>query len=283
MLTHVDLQLASTMTSDYICHIVWCATGPLAFLPLHAAGIYGSSDSTLNINLLDHTTSSYTPTIASLLIDSVDHSELPFTVPRTLLISQPDTPGQKYLPGTTRETESIQKIIPAECINHLNAEDATVSTVIESMEHCQWVHLACHGIQNEMDPLQSAFILYDGKLTLGRLMAMKLKNVKLAFLSACQTATGDQKLPEEAVNLAAGMLVAGFTSVVGTLWSIEDRDGSILAEAFYSRLIGNSQCLERQDGRLRVAYALHEAVKELRDKVGVHNFARWVPFVHFGV
>jgi len=28
---------------------------------------------------------------------------------------------------------------------------------------------------------------------------------------------------------------------------------------------------------------LHEAVKYLREQVGEDNFARWVPFVHFGM
>ena len=41
-------------------------------------------------------------------------------------------------------------------------------------------------------------------------MTKSLEPAELAFLSACQTATGYEKLPEEAVHLVAGMLAAGF-------------------------------------------------------------------------
>lgn len=41
-----------------------------------------------------------------------------------------------------------------------------------------------------------------------------------AFLSACQMATGDEQLTEESVHVAAGMLLAGYGSIVATMWSI---------------------------------------------------------------
>ncbi|KIJ46643.1 hypothetical protein M422DRAFT_29166 [Sphaerobolus stellatus SS14] len=67
------------------------------------------------------------------------------------------------------------------------------------------------------------------------------------------------------------------------MWSIGDNDAPIVAEAFYSSLLGNKINPEGSDGRLRVAYALHEAVKQLRKTVGEKNFVKWVPFVHFGL
>ena len=36
-------------------------------------------------------------------------------------------------------------------------------------------------------------------------------------------------------------------------------------------------------GSTGAAYALHEAVKVLRETVGESNFMRWAPFVHYGV
>lgn len=55
-------------------------------------------------------------------------------------------------------------------------------------------------------------------------MGMVAKNAELAFLSACQTAVGDEKIPEESAHLAAGMMVVGFKGVVATMWSIGDAD-----------------------------------------------------------
>ncbi|KAI0311455.1 hypothetical protein OF83DRAFT_1222745 [Amylostereum chailletii] len=99
---------------------------------------------------------------------------------------------------------------------------------------------------------------------------------ELAVLSACQTATGDEELTEEAVHLAAGMLMTGYRSAIATMWSIRHRDAPVVAEALYSRLMSKGE----DEGGRRVAYALHDAVKRLRDKVGYDVFDRWIPFIH---
>jgi CHAT domain-containing protein len=79
------------------------------------------------------------------------------------------------------------------------------------------LHLACHGEQAE-SPLDSAFLLSDGMLSIQDLMTIHLTSGVLAFLSACQTARGSESQPDQAVHLAASMLFCGFRSVVGTMW-----------------------------------------------------------------
>ncbi|KAK7467673.1 hypothetical protein VKT23_004726 [Stygiomarasmius scandens] len=144
------------------------------------------------------------------------------------------------------------------------------------------VHLACHAIQDLANPLDSAFALYDGKLKLDHLMGLSLGNAELAVLSACQTATGDDKLPEESVHLAAGMLAVGYPSVVATLWSIQDGDAPIIANKFYEELLGYLDSSQSFNTGLSPAYALHNAMKMVQNEVGIMQFHRWVPFIHFG-
>ena len=116
-------------------------------------------------------------------------------------------------------------------------------------------------------------------LTLENLMTKSLGNAELAVLSACQTATGDGRLPNKSVHLTAGMLAVGCYGVIGTMWPIQDQGAPIVAEALDSNLLRSGRDRER---KLNVAYALHEAVNSLRElKVGVSRFSRWVPFVHF--
>ena len=106
--------------------------------------------------------------------------------------------------------------------------------------------------------------------------------ILLAFLSACQTAVGDRKTWEESARLAAGMLAVGFKGVVGTMWSIGDADAPIVVDAYYKELLALRSSGTLRKGETGAAYALHEATRVLREKVGVDNFVRWVPFVHFG-
>jgi CHAT domain-containing protein len=269
-------------------HITWCATGPLAFLPLHAAGIYDPKDASGAPKASDFVVSSYTPSLSALLPPPVQRDSPlvdkgPSRTPKILVVSQPDTPGHNPLPSTSAEAADIARHFPEGDVTHLASTHGTVKAVLGAMERHDWVHLACHGVQDESgDPTKSAFFLYDGRLELGQLMGTSLPRAELAVLSACQTAKGDEKLPEEAVHLAAGMLAVGYQSVVATMWSIADQDGPVLAEGLYAALKNNLK--ERRAGEgLRVAYALHEAVGRLREKVGEENFVRWVPFVHYGL
>lgn len=171
------------------------------------------------------------------------------------------------------------------CIKGLDGGNATIAAVLEEMETHGWCHFACHGIQRLSNPTESSFALHDGELTLHTIMSKSFSAAELAFLSACQTATGDEKLSEESVHLAAGMLAAGYCSVFATLWSIKDEDAPLITEEVYTSLLDsvNQDAIENRDDRNRRARALHDAVKKLRDKVGEDSFVRWVPFVHFGV
>lgn len=159
----------------------------------------------------------------------------------------------------------------------MSGEEATLEAVLQSMKHCNWVHFACHGIQDLVRPTDSAFLI-NGRLTLNEIMKQSFSHTELAVLSACQTATGDSEKPEEAIHLAAGMLMAGYGSVVGTMWSIYDNDAPIIAQKFYTYLIGEAA----GDGT-KAAYALHAAVGHLRDFRGERDFNRWVPFIHLGI
>jgi CHAT domain-containing protein len=78
--------------------------------------------------------------------------------------------------------------------------------------------IACHGVQNADNALLSGFCLSDGNLTVSRLMELDLKDAFFAFLSACETAKGDEKQPDQTVHLAAAMLFVGFRSVVANMW-----------------------------------------------------------------
>jgi CHAT domain-containing protein len=123
----------------------------------------------------------------------------------------------------------------------------------------------------------SGFLLHDGILDLASINRRSFKNKGLAFLSACQTATGDAKLPDEAIHLASGMLMAGYTSVIGTMWSVKDVDPPLVADKVYGELMKEGKLGNGEAGK-----ALHNAVEELRDEIGETEFGRWVPYIHIG-
>ncbi|KAK0474416.1 CHAT domain-containing protein [Armillaria novae-zelandiae] len=196
----------------------WCPTGPLAFLPLHAAGDYYSNNP--GTKLSDYVISSYTPTLTILL----DKLEKPRTFKGLLAISQPNTPQMSRLPGTEEELQKIKDRATKVHVEYLKGTEATPDTVLQGMSTCNWVHMACHGTQLKENSLNSTFHLHpspnssyqNGHLPLSQVIAKSFPDADFAYLSACQTATGDLSLSEESVHLAAGMLMAGYRSVVAT-------------------------------------------------------------------
>ena len=91
--------------------IWWCLTGPLAFLPIHAAGIYGEPNAGFGSTLSDFAISSYSPTVRALF----DRMRTPLVHDSKksglLLISQPDTPGLLPIPKTSDKVQVIQRLI----------------------------------------------------------------------------------------------------------------------------------------------------------------------------
>ncbi|KAF8595174.1 hypothetical protein BDV93DRAFT_548939 [Ceratobasidium sp. AG-I] len=262
------LGYAQNPPSGDLPHVTWCATGPLSFLPLHAAGDYESQ-----CMVFDYVVSSYTPTLSALL------SPLPTAAFSGLLaVGQVSTPGMPSLPGTVAELAEIQEKARGHKVTKIDSNSATPDAVLTRMETHSWVHLACHAKQNPINPMQSAFYLHGGTLELAQISQKQLKNADLAFLSACQTATGVKSLSEEAVHLAAGMLMAGYRGVIATMWTIGDEDAPLIAEKVYEHLLEGG----KPDAR-KAAAAVHKATSCLREKVGVKAFAKWVPYIHIGL
>ncbi|KAF8436571.1 CHAT domain-containing protein [Boletus edulis BED1] len=267
-------------TPGDLSRIFWCPTGPLVFLPIHAAGLYDAQYSQPGHKVFDFVVSSYVPTL-SMLAPSRSLRAVPNDDFRLLAVLQPPTDGQARLPGVHTELEHIKEVIrnsPPARTTLLESFVGTVEEVLGLMKESDWVHFACHGIQDAASPTESGLCLANGRrLKISDIIALSRCRGGLAFLSACQTATGDEGLSDEAIHIAAGMLFAGYAGVVGTMWSISDKLAPIVARDVYEHLFRNGT---RPDYR-EAARALHEAIGDLRDS-GEVSFNEWVPFIHVG-
>jgi CHAT domain-containing protein len=127
----------------------------------------------------------------------------------------------KDLPYTRLELLEVEENVPDTILIKLGAGDlpASVKNVLLHLSDVSIAHFACHGHQNMVNPLWSGLTLDDGeKLTVSQLMEKSMPKAALAFLSACETAMGDETLPDEALHIAASMLFVGFRGVVATMW-----------------------------------------------------------------
>jgi CHAT domain-containing protein len=213
--------------------LIWCCTGALALLPIHAAGIYTGPE---NISISDFVVSSYTPTLSHLLSPTQTIVEQV----KLLLVGQSNSPGHAPIPNVSLELKRIQAVIKTTVTNTicvpLESGDATHNNVLAEMASSHITHLACHGTASR-DPLDSAVVLHDGNLKVGTLMRTPLADARLVFLSACETAQTNPSEPDESIHIAAAMLFAGFKGAIATMWAINDNDAPQIAESFYRNII----------------------------------------------
>ncbi|EPQ50568.1 hypothetical protein GLOTRDRAFT_96845 [Gloeophyllum trabeum ATCC 11539] len=270
-------QLESLKIEREHRRIWWCPTGAFSSLPFHAAALHGE----MKREAIPHYISSYIPTLHSLCKAQDDFQTSGAREnSKILVVSVPDIAGKPELslPYTRSEVTVIRNVTNGEFRVDLTGAEVSNQPLIDILPQCYWAHFACHGVQDDTDPLKSGLIMADGgRLQLSELLRLDLPKASFAFLSACQTALGDRKLTDEALHLAGGMLFAGFKSAIATLWSISDADGPRVARDVYD------YCCDA-DGMpdpSKTAEGLHRAVVNLRNS-GV-AMSRWVPFIHMGM
>ncbi|KAF8441750.1 CHAT domain-containing protein, partial [Boletus edulis BED1] len=84
-----------------------------------------------------------------------------------------------------------------------------------------------------------------------------LKNPEFTYLSACHTTVGDEESPDEEIHLASAMQFAGFRSVIGTMWAVDDSATTKITSTFYRHVVDESGRLDHT----RAALALNETMK----------------------
>lgn len=255
--------------------VYWSLTGALAFIPVHAARPRESSEP----GLMQHVVSSYIPTLSTLYLAAVKPKQDHF---RFLAVGQYWTPGTfNPLRGVKGEMAMISRLpMSSTTVTYLEDHNATIASLRDALTEPSFTHFACHAQQNVKQALENAFLMHDGKLSLAILSQTSLPNADFAMLLACESARGAVNVSNEFVHLAAGLLVVGFRSVIGTMWSIIDSDGPDVARVVYEHLFRAG--MDAKPDSSEAAVALHRAVVYLRDVKKVPP-SRWLPFVHFGV
>ncbi len=230
-------------------------TGRLSLLPLHAA-TYTRDGKTLC--LLDEFDVAYAPSAQALAAarESVQQRD---SVPLRLAGVGNPLPNPRPLTYAKPELQSLVELMPVGAAQPLYEMEATKPALAIALPGATVAHLSCHGFFNVAEPLDSGLMLGDGTWTLREILDQPkaLETVRLAVLSACQTAITDfADLPDEAIGLPAGLLQAGVPAIVGTLWSVDDASTALLMVRFYELMLSE---------HLRPHVALCRAQRWLRD------------------
>lgn len=161
---------------------------------------------------------------------------------RTLLaVGNPNRTDQPALPLATAEVRAIAALRDSWQQTSLCLEaDARIQPLLAGAATATHVHFASHGVFRPFEPMDSALLLADqDHISLADLLAGRVgfPSARLAVLCTCHSAdVGDHGLPDEALGLPTGLLLAGVPGVVGTMWPVEDSAGAIFSVRFYEEL-----------------------------------------------
>jgi CHAT domain-containing protein len=210
--------------------LVLVPTGMLVAAPLHAA--WRPQPGGHRRYVIDDMDVIYLPTAA---MAPSPPSEL--LSPRTeiLIVQEPRPAAARRLDMAETEAMAVARAFPNASV--LAHEQATRESVLDALAAHRLAHLICHGRSDPVSPLNSHLLMSnDEQIRVEDLLERDLSNLRLAVLSACESASASTHLPEAVVSLPAALLAAGVGGVLGTLWEADDATTALMMAAFYRNL-----------------------------------------------
>jgi len=243
--------LTEKLLESGISHAVLIPQGWLGLLPLHAAWTGGNGKS--RRYALDDVCYSYAPNALSLSASRKIREQS--SAERILAIDEPCPVKAGSLPNSNAEVTAACEHFAYKKV--LRKKSATRSAVRNALPDNDVFHFSCHGMADFAEPLNSGLLMANNEfLTLRDFLSIELKGARLAVLSACETGIPDLKNADEVISLPAGLVQAGVTGVVASLWSVSDSSTMMIMVRFYE--------FWRGDG-LKPAEALRQAQIWVRD------------------
>jgi len=175
-------------------------------------------------------------------------------------------------------------------LRNLVGQDAFVKTgfdasraALETTDFSKFaiLHFATHGVLDPENPTKSGFYLstideaghdQNGFISMQDVYNLRVP-VALLVLSACRTALGKEVSGEGLIGLTRGFMHAGASSVVASLWKVDDEATSELMKDFYTNMLKKN---------MRPAEALREAQNTLRQNPQWRSPYYWAGFTFQG-
>lgn len=174
-----------------------------------------------------------------------------------------------------QEVAQIKSTLPAEVLFNQSFTQKNFEQQIDLSPY-SIVHIATHG-QFSSQAEETFILAWDNPIdvnNLGRLLRSRELDrpepLELLVLSACETATGDNRAT---LGLAGVAVRSGARSTLASLWSIEDRSAALLMKTFYQELAKNP---------VSKAEALRRAQRSLLANRQYESPYFWAPYVLLG-
>ncbi len=177
------------------------------------------------------------------------------------------------------EIDKISSLFKKRKIKIFRRKEASKEQLINhSLDDYKIIHFATHSIIDEQIPARSSIVLsldedltQDGFLQMREIYNLKL-NSDLVTLSSCQTGLGEFIKGEGIEGINRAFFYAGTSSVLMSLWAVNDQASYQLMERFYFHLRSSESIMS----------ALRKAKLELIDSNTLSHPYYWAGFIVSG-
>jgi len=197
---------------------------------------------------------------------------------------EPSRAAPMRLPEAAREVRSAGQLYGSGRSTVLVDRAATEGALRQLSQRATILHIATHGILDDLNPMYSHLMLApgsgrgtddDGRLDAWELMDMGL-SADLAILSACQTARGGIGYGEGLLGLSWSLFAAGASTAVVSQWEVDSASTTSLMIAFHQRLLKSRAAITDAPESLRQA-----AMTLMKNPAYRHPFY-WAGFISVG-
>lgn len=188
---------------------------------------------------------------------------------RLLALGNPDG----TLPGASREVAALGALRPT--VKVLEGRQATKAEFLRLAGQFPNLHLATHGVLDPILPKRSYLVMAgdgetDTRLTIDEIRRLHLPS-RLAVLSACETAVGEEVPGAALITLAAAFSQAGSKTIVASLWQVNDSASASLMVEFHRALATSGPAAALRRAQLSI----------LANPQDAHPYY-WAPFLLIG-
>ncbi|WP_081909520.1 CHAT domain-containing protein [Aureispira sp. CCB-QB1] len=186
--------------------------------------------------------------------------------------------GLQPLPGAIKEVNLLQKHLWGTFHNGLTASEENFK---KEASNYGIIHLAMHGVLDNKNPILSSLVFSEDSSTVedNFLRAYEIAqldlNADLVVLSACETGYGKFQQGEGVMSLAHSFSYAGASSILMSLWQVNDFSTSQIMKNYYINLA----CGVSKEKALRKAKLDY---LENQDNQSALHPAFWAAFVQTG-
>jgi CHAT domain-containing protein/predicted negative regulator of RcsB-dependent stress response len=154
------------------------------------------------------------------------------------------------LPGAEAEVRGIAPLFARQEV--FLQSSATRVSFRENAPSGRVLHVATHAEADTIDPLHSRILLApatqpaDGpdSLLAKDIYNLKLNNVSLVTLSACETGLGRIARGDEILGFTRAFFYAGATSLIVSMWPVADESSALTMRTFYSQLADGHEAID---------------------------------------